>query len=75
MVTVFVPIPVAELLPRLDEFVDRNEHFECYYFPHSDTALAIMNNRTTEPLQGPGRLALLDGAGRTVATLEAGAPR
>jgi len=50
------PIEVAALLPRLDEFVEHNDHFEFYFFPHASTALAKMNNRTEEPLRSPGRV-------------------
>lgn len=43
------PRPLAELLPVIDEFADRLDHFEFYVFPHSGTALCRESSRTFEP--------------------------
>jgi L-gulonolactone oxidase len=43
------PLPLAEALARLDELVDRNDHFEFYAFPHTETAIARESERTDEP--------------------------
>ncbi|RIJ71090.1 FAD-binding protein [Nakamurella silvestris] len=50
------PMAVSELLGRLTEFVDGNDHFEFYYFPHAPTALAKLNNRSQEPLRRPTKV-------------------
>ncbi|NMO02909.1 FAD-binding protein [Gordonia sp. TBRC 11910] len=42
-------MPMAEVLGRLDELVDDNDHFEFFQFPHADSALVKMNNRTDLP--------------------------
>ncbi|WP_189058402.1 D-arabinono-1,4-lactone oxidase [Longimycelium tulufanense] len=49
------PMPFAEVVDRLDEFADDNDHFEFYFFPHADTTLVKRNNRlpateATQPL-------------------------
>ncbi|MFQ6141967.1 D-arabinono-1,4-lactone oxidase [Streptomyces seoulensis] len=51
------PMPLAEVLARLDELVDGNDHFEFFVFPHAGAALVKTNNRTGEPLRPPHRLA------------------
>lgn len=38
------PMPLPEVLDRLDEFVDGNDHFEFYWFPHTEKALVKRNN-------------------------------
>ncbi|MBO0856430.1 MAG: FAD-binding protein, partial [Nocardia sp.] len=43
------PIPVADILRDLDEFVDGNEHFEFYMFAHSALAMTKRNNRVDLP--------------------------
>ncbi|MDX6699127.1 MAG: L-gulono,4-lactone dehydrogenase [Solirubrobacteraceae bacterium] len=40
------PEPLEEVLASLDERFDVNDHFEFYFFPHSDIALTRTNNRT-----------------------------
>lgn len=47
------PMPMAEILDRLDELVDGNDHFEFFQFPHADSALVKMNNRTDRPARPP----------------------
>jgi L-gulonolactone oxidase len=49
-------MPLAETLQRLDGFVDGNDHFEFFVFPHTDTALVKVNNRTEEPFRPPREL-------------------
>jgi L-gulonolactone oxidase len=48
---------LAETLGRLDELVDTNDHFEFFLFPHTDTALVKVNNRTDEGVPPPRELA------------------
>jgi L-gulonolactone oxidase len=43
------PMPLAEVLPRLDELADGNDHFEFFVFPHSPLALTKTNTRVDEP--------------------------
>lgn len=47
---------VADLVARLDELVDTNDHFEFFLFPHADAALVKLNNRTDEELRPPREL-------------------
>jgi L-gulono-1,4-lactone dehydrogenase len=44
-----MPLPLAEVLGGFDELADGNDHFEFYWFPHTDVALTKRNNRV-----GPG---------------------
>ena len=49
------PMRWAEVIARLDELTSENEHFEFYWFPHTDGCLTKRNNRTTgtaRPLPG-----------------------
>ena len=39
------PMPVDEVMQRFDEFAADNDHFEFYWFPHTDRALVKRNNR------------------------------
>ncbi|WP_068269993.1 D-arabinono-1,4-lactone oxidase [Aldersonia kunmingensis] len=43
------PIPLDEILADLDGYIDGNDHFEFYVFPHSPLALTKRNNRTDKP--------------------------
>jgi FAD-linked oxidoreductase len=43
------PMPLADVLGGFEQHVADNEHFEFYWFPHTDLALTKRNNRTTEP--------------------------
>ncbi|GAB2655399.1 D-arabinono-1,4-lactone oxidase [Kribbella swartbergensis] len=40
-----MPLPLSEVLDGFDEFADGNDHFEFYWFPHTDVALTKRNNR------------------------------
>jgi FAD/FMN-containing dehydrogenase len=42
------PMPLPEVLERLPELVDDNDHFEFYWFPHTEKALVKRNNRVTD---------------------------
>ncbi|MFJ8433991.1 D-arabinono-1,4-lactone oxidase [Kitasatospora sp. NPDC094019] len=66
--------PVAEVLGRLDELADANDHFEFFWFPHSEvsltrrftrrpadvelTPIGALSTRLDELLNGPGFEAL-----------------
>jgi len=49
------PMPVDTVLGSLDELVDGNDHFEFFWFPHTDWALTKRNNRTNRPLSPRSR--------------------
>jgi FAD-linked oxidoreductase len=49
------PEPLEQILARLDELVDSNDHFEFYVFPHTDTAILRESERTDEPPRSRGR--------------------
>ncbi|GAA1582373.1 MULTISPECIES: D-arabinono-1,4-lactone oxidase [Kribbella] len=40
-----MPLPLADVLDGFDEFADGNDHFEFYWFPHTEIALTKRNNR------------------------------
>ena len=40
-------MPLDQVLSDFDELADGNEHFEFYWFPHTDVALTKRNNRPT----------------------------
>jgi L-gulonolactone oxidase len=42
------PMPLEQVLEDLDELASGNEHFEFYWFPHTDVALTKRNNRPTD---------------------------
>jgi L-gulonolactone oxidase len=42
------PIPLGDTLAHLDEHVDRNDHFEFFVFPYTDTALTRRTRRSQE---------------------------
>ncbi len=46
-------MPLAQVLGDLDELAASNDHFEFYWFPHTDVAATKRNNRTEA--QGPTR--------------------
>jgi L-gulonolactone oxidase len=50
------PRPLADTLDGLEELAERNEHFEFYVFPYSDTALVIERNRFDGPARPRGRM-------------------
>lgn len=39
------PVPLSAVLADLDHLVEDNDHFEFYFFPHTDKALTKRNNR------------------------------
>jgi FAD-linked oxidoreductase len=39
------PMPLAEVMEGLDDLAGSNDHFEFYWFPHTDVALTKRNNR------------------------------
>jgi L-gulonolactone oxidase len=39
---------IDDVLDRLDDLVERNEHFEFYWFPHTSRAWTKQNNRTKD---------------------------
>ena len=45
------PMRWDEALDRFDELAASNEHFEMYWFPHTDRLLTKRNNRTLEPAE------------------------
>jgi L-gulono-1,4-lactone dehydrogenase len=44
------PLPLDEVLDGFFDLVRDNEHFEFYWFPHTDLALTKRNNRTDQPV-------------------------
>jgi L-gulono-1,4-lactone dehydrogenase len=51
-------MPLEEVLQDLDRLNAENDHFEFYWFPHTDIALTKRNNRADpgDDAAGPGRL-------------------
>ena len=45
------PMRWDEALDRFDELAASNEHFEMYWFPHTDRLLTKRNNRSLEPAE------------------------
>jgi L-gulono-1,4-lactone dehydrogenase len=43
------PMRWSEVVARLDELTSGNEHFEFYWFPHTEGCLTKRNNRTSGP--------------------------
>ena len=39
------PMPLDQVMEELDDLAEANEHFEFYWFPHTDVALTKRNNR------------------------------
>ncbi|XVQ08950.1 D-arabinono-1,4-lactone oxidase [Spirillospora sp. CA-255316] len=50
------PMRWDEVLARLDEFDDANEHFEFYWFPHTEGCLTKRNNRVEGPAEPLSKL-------------------
>jgi FAD-linked oxidoreductase len=42
------PMALADVLDQVDALVDDNDHFEFYWFPHTEKALTKRNNRVAE---------------------------
>jgi FAD-linked oxidoreductase len=51
------PRPLDEVLPRLDELVDSNDHWEAFVMPYTRRALTLTSERTEREPQPPGRVA------------------
>jgi L-gulonolactone oxidase len=51
------PRPIEETLAAVDELAERNEHFEFFVFPYTDTALTIERNRIDGPPRPRGPVA------------------
>ncbi len=45
------PAELDDVLDRLDEHVDGNDHFEFFWFPHTTQVYMKRNNRTDDPLK------------------------
>ncbi len=50
------PRPLGEVLGRFDELAERNDHFEFFVFPYTETALTIERNRSDLPPRPRGAL-------------------
>jgi L-gulonolactone oxidase len=50
------PRPLAEVLEEFDELCGANDHFEFFWFPHTDVAQTFTNNRTEEAARPKGRV-------------------
>ena len=49
------PMTWDQALAEADELVASNDHFEMYWFPHTDRLLSKRNNRTGDPAEPLGR--------------------
>ena len=49
------PLPLDDVLPRLDEHVDGHDHFELFVFPYTRTALTLTSERTDREPRPAGR--------------------
>jgi L-gulono-1,4-lactone dehydrogenase len=50
------PRQLDEVLEEFDELAEANDHFELFWFPHTDVAQTIRNNVTDEPARPRGRI-------------------
>lgn len=48
------PRPLDDVLARLDELVDGNDHFELFVFPYTRTALTLTSERTSREARPAG---------------------
>jgi L-gulono-1,4-lactone dehydrogenase len=53
------PLPLDDVLSRLDEHVDGNDHFELFVFPYTRTALTLTSQRTDREPRPAGRAQVL----------------
>jgi FAD-linked oxidoreductase len=53
------PLPLDDVLARLDEHVDSNDHFELFVFPYTRTALTLSSQRTDREPRPAGRAQVL----------------
>ena len=49
------PARLDAVLESFDEQASSNDHFEFYWFPHTDRCITKVNNRTEEPARPKGR--------------------
>ncbi|MFC5910112.1 D-arabinono-1,4-lactone oxidase [Streptacidiphilus monticola] len=49
------PMAFGEVLDRFDEFAEENEHFEFYWFPHTEGCTVKRNNRSKGPARPLGQ--------------------
>jgi L-gulonolactone oxidase len=49
--------PLDDVLPRLDELVDANDHWEAFVMPYTRWGLTLTSERTDRPPEPPGRAA------------------
>jgi L-gulonolactone oxidase len=50
------PMPIDAVLEDFDGFMDRSDHVEFYWVPHTRWALTKVNTRTTDPPRPRGRI-------------------
>ena len=50
------PRRLGDILEQFDELAAGNDHFEFFWFPHTDWVQAITNNRTSEPARPKSRI-------------------
>jgi L-gulono-1,4-lactone dehydrogenase len=50
------PMPFDQVMADFDQLVAENEHFEFYWFPHTDNCNTKRNNRTAGPAAPLGRV-------------------
>src|SRR5262245_43436322 len=50
------PRRLDDVLESFDELAAANDHFEFFWFPHTDWVQAITNNRTSEPARPKSRM-------------------
>ena len=53
------PLPLDDVLARLEEHVDSNDHFELFVFPFTRTALTLTSQRTDREPRPAGRTQVL----------------
>jgi FAD-linked oxidoreductase len=53
------PLPLDDVLARLEEHVDSNDHFELFVFPYTRTALTLTSQRTDREPRPAGRVQVL----------------
>jgi FAD-linked oxidoreductase len=53
------PLPLDDVLARLDEHVDSNDHFELFVLPYTRTALTLTSQRTDREPRPAGRAQVL----------------
>ncbi|MEV6776746.1 D-arabinono-1,4-lactone oxidase [Streptomyces syringium] len=51
------PMRFDRVTAEFDQLVAENEHFEFYWFPHTDSCTTKRNNRSAGPAAPPGRVA------------------